>query len=123
MRAENPLAANWPARKESVQPTLRIYQQGDRVRTGSGEIPVERLRPGDRLVSENVQSAKAVLWVEMRRMAGSGAVRVQVVLGHNTPKQTGANALPVVGKISRYTGKLERIRDHAAAQEAVNRVH
>ncbi|NDR58169.1 hypothetical protein [Aliiruegeria sabulilitoris] len=123
MIAEHKLAAERPDPDASAHPTLRVFQPGDTVMTRAGELPVERLRPGDRVVMETLEAGCAVQWMELRRCRTSGRLRIQVMFGRQAHRKTAPTALPVGGRVSSKTGKLQLDAGYASAAVAGKRVH
>ncbi|SDI45675.1 hypothetical protein [Aliiruegeria lutimaris] len=123
MIAEHKLAAARPDPDASAHPALRVFQSGDTVMTRGGEVPVERLRPGDRVEMETLEAGTAVQWMELRRCASTGLIRIQVMFGRQARRKKAPTALPVGGRVSNKKGTLQLDAGYASAAVAGKRVH
>ncbi len=119
--AEQKLAAMPPAESVSARQVLRVYRPGDRVETPSGTRSVAGLRPGDRArIGSGVLS---VLWMAMSRSGPDKRATIRVMLGEEASRREAPKGLPLAGRISSRTGKLEMERGFAPQDGAAAQLH
>ena len=109
MAEERMQVASRPAGEASAHCAVGVYRSGDRIQTASGFRRVEGLRPGDRVLSDELGTEVPVLWVAMSRRGASDAPIFRVMMGRDAA--TRSVSAPVAGRVSSRTGRFSLDRN------------
>ncbi len=93
----------------AIAPAVLTFGVGDAVRTSAGDVPAERLRPGDRICNDRGGHGGPVLWVSIGQNPRQTPLmgRKVLVMVSDSPRGSPPTLAPYRGRVSRQTGKLE----------------
>ncbi|MFV0333501.1 MAG: hypothetical protein ACK5JR_05450 [Tropicimonas sp.] len=109
MKFDRVLSGASPSAGAPMRRAVRVCRRDDWMETDRGARPVALLRPGDRVYSHETGAEVSVLWMAMSRDGPAGRISFRVMLGNAEERDNGPGALPVGGRISKRTGRLEPV--------------
>lgn len=118
MKKKFSLAAKLSVSKTIPRRCMRILQPTEFVTTETGTRAAAQLRPGDRIPAGPCGAFWVIQWIAAGRN-GQGGLTLRVMLGNGAEDQD-PSGMPVIGRVSRKTGRVEM--DRNASERAGRRV-